>query len=146
MPPPVYRYDAADLKAGEIVTSRGDHIHRLTGQQRKAEEAIREVSPEWARIRSQSLYVWRDLETAERLWRLTQGQEHLYELTVDMNDFEHMGDLTYFNMIEETVGGTELAHGYALRQYFKQRIARPAVEMLFKKATVVRKLFDVSQK
>jgi hypothetical protein len=44
----------------------------------------------------------------------------------------------------EASEGTEVAHSYALRQYLKQRMARPAVEMLVKKATVVRKYFDVS--
>jgi hypothetical protein len=61
MPPPVYRYDEQDYAPGQVIQSRGDHIHGLTAQQRAAEEAIRKVSAEWERIRSKSLYVWKDL-------------------------------------------------------------------------------------
>jgi hypothetical protein len=78
--PSVYRYDDANYAPGQIVVPRGDHIHGLTGKQRAAEEAIRNVSSEWERIRSQSLYVWRDKDVAEALWRKTVKPYHLYEL------------------------------------------------------------------
>jgi hypothetical protein len=146
MPPPVYRYDEQEYAPGKVIQSRGDHIHGLTAQQRAAEEAIRNVSGEWERIRSKSLYVWKDLTVAEKLWRNTKGQEHLYELSIKPDDIELVGDLTYFNMIEETVGRNVTADEYAIRQYLNQRSAKSYVEILVKKATVTRKLFDCSQK
>lgn len=144
--PSVYRYDDANYAPGQIIVSRGDHIHGLTGKQRAAEEAIRNVSPEWDRIRSQSLYVWRDKDVAETLWRKTVKPYHLYELALDVADIEHVGDVFYFTMLENAVNTGLTAADYALRAYTQRPPARPYVEILVKKATVVQKVFDVSQK
>jgi hypothetical protein len=146
MPSPVYRYDAEEFSRGQVIKSRGDHIHGLTAQERAAEEAIRKVSPEWERIRSKSLYVWKDLAVAEKLWRKTKGQQHLYELSIASDEIELVGDIAYFTMVAETVGRNIAADEYAIRQYLNQRLALSYVEILVKTATVIRKLFDCSEK
>jgi hypothetical protein len=144
--PHVYRYDCDDLSPGQTVVSRGDHIQELTVKNSLAEKAIRDVSSEWARIRSQSLYVWQDREFAESQWRKTKKPYHFYEMSIDVADIEHIGDLTYFSMLEDYIESGRTVHDYALQAYLNQFQARPRIEILVKKARVVQKLFDASEK
>lgn len=145
MSPPVYRYDAATFTDGEVITSRGDHLAELTGPQRTVEMALRNFSPEMAEVRSKSLYVWLDREGAERLWRHSKKNEHLYELDVDRADIRHVGDVGLFTLALQ-VGPQETAMEALVRLYWNQIVTRPAQEILVAKATVRRKLFDVSEK
>jgi hypothetical protein len=146
MPLNVYRYDCDDLSPGQRVVSRGDHIQALTAKNLVAEQAIRAVSPEWDRIRSQSLYVWRDKDFAEAQWRKTKKPYHLYELSIDVADIEHIGDLSYFSMLEDSINTGRTVADYALQAYLKQYQGRPRIEILVKKATVFQKVFDASEK
>jgi hypothetical protein len=65
---------------------------------------------------------------------------------LDVADIEHIGDVFYFTMLEDTVNTGLTAADYALRAYTQRFLARTYVEILVKRVTVVQKLFDVSQK
>ena len=145
MSPPVYRYDPADFTDGQVITSRGDHITGLTGKERVVELALRNSSPRMAEIRSTSLYVWRGKETAEFLWRNTRKGEHLYELDIDVDDIQHIGDVAIYSLATG-IGPQELAIDALVRQYWNRTICKSAVEILVSKAIVRQKLFDNSQK
>lgn len=145
MSPPVYRYDAADFRDGEVITSRGDHMPGLTGKEFVVETALRNFSPQMADIRSKSLYVWRDRPVAEFLWRNTVKGEHLYELDIGVDDIRHIGDVAIYSLATG-VSSQEGAMDALVRQYWNRTICRSAVEILVTKASVRRKLFDVSEK
>lgn len=142
--PPVYRYDPEEHEEGKVLTSRGDHIVRLRGSQLAVEQALRNTS-ERTNIRATSLYVWRHIETAEKLWKLTTDGQHLYELEIDPNDIRQVGDVALYTLAMQC-GPQEPAIDALVRLYWNQIPVESRVEILVSKAIVRKKLFDNSKK
>jgi hypothetical protein len=67
-------------------------------------------------------------------------------VTVDIEDFVHMGDLNHYSTATDTATSSISAFDFAIKQYWAGMSSRPRIEILAKKATVVRKLFDASEK
>jgi hypothetical protein len=143
--PPVYRYDVEDFADGQVITSRGDHYSRLTPAQKKVELLIRDRLADGTRIRSQSLYVWKDLDVAVRAWRRTVRNEHLYELAIDVEDIEHVGDVSLYSSAVDAREG-ELAVDAFVREYCDRKTDIPRIEILVRKATVTKRLYHDSEK
>jgi hypothetical protein len=143
--PSVYRYDAEEFEDGRLVTSRGDHIKTLFGREVHVENALRSVSAEQADIRATSLYVWRDREVAERLWRLTRNGEHLYELEVQNEDVRFVGDVSLYTLAKD-VRDDELAINALVREYWRSTILKPTVEILVSRAKIIRRVFNNHEK
>lgn len=146
MPLKVYRYSTTDHPNGKVLTQRGDHYSRLTGTQKLVEDRIRALSPDWKRKRAESLYTWHDKEFATCLWKNDKKLTHLFELEVEGGDIEHWGDLSWYSMMEDFLRGPQKGEDYALRNYVTELQSRPRIEILVKKAIVVAKLYDVSEK
>lgn len=137
--PTVYRYDDREFADGDPITSRGDHLPRLSKAEAIVENALRNT-PERKHIRSTSLYTWRDLDWAQKAWNLVRKTHNLYELEIDMLDVVSTGDATHWNLI---IGAPEdrSAIDHLVAHYWDQTIVRVRWEILVKKGIVRKKLF-----
>ncbi|MHC2248238.1 hypothetical protein [Bradyrhizobium elkanii] len=71
---------------------------------------------------------------------------HAYCLSlIHVDDIRHIGDVAIYSLATG-VGPQENAMDALVRQYWNRTICKSAVEILVTKATVRRKLFDVSEK
>jgi hypothetical protein len=141
----VYRYDAEDYALDQVISSRGDHYETLTEKQKPAETLVRQFLPNGERVRSKSLYVWKDKDAAKRIWRHTDRGQHLYELEVDEADIEFVGDLDYYSAVVDALAIGMPADDY-VKAYCSEIIASERVEMLVKKAVVKARLFHNDEK
>ncbi|QND70827.1 hypothetical protein [Tardiphaga robiniae] len=144
----VWRYDSEDFSDDQIITSRGDHIVNLKDGQLEFEKRIRAVSVEWERIRRESLYVWRDEAIAKKLWKKDPLPTHLYMLEIQLDDHERSCDVSFYSIGADSVL-TEppvRALDFALKQFITEAYQEPRVEFLVKKAKVIKKVHDSSEK
>ena len=110
-----------------------------------AERFIRDQGEAFERIRRESLYVWRDESWARRTWELglSERPKFLYKLCVQIDDVQHLGDVSFISEIRDTLdeGGnadalrTRYWEGSASKGQLKER-----VEILVRKATVLERI------
>jgi hypothetical protein len=139
----VYRYDNEDYVDGHLICSRGDSFNMLTDVEKVVELRIRELLPDGANIRGNSLYTWEDETVAQRLWGYSRKQ-YLYELEVDEANIRHVGDLDLYSDAKDAVKN-KVSPDAPITAYCNGEVAPPERggprrEILVSEARVIRKL------
>jgi hypothetical protein len=137
----VYRTDSDEFADGRIITPRGDHTDTMNPKLRPAEDLIRSGRPGGNEIRSNCIYVWESRESGENSWRY-EKDKHLYEVEIDEADILHTGDAYLVATIAE-IPDPRTA-GEVVRLYWNGDKRSKRIELLVKKAKVLRKLRDKS--
>ncbi len=139
----VFHYSDREYVDGQTISSSGDHISRLTPEQRKIELLIRDRLPNGHALRSGSLYVWLSEELAKRLW--TRGsKKYLYELEIDEKDILLRGDLNCFSAAVDTIKLSQdpqpAVRAYCDGKNMGHPYTEERVEALVRQARVIRKI------
>ena len=133
-----FRFFDETFQPGYVVQPHGDHLHKLSRDQQRAELAIRRGHPNGAR-RANAVFVFEARSVAEALLGKASGK-YLYEVEVGPEDVIHRGDLEIYDEVVEA-----LKHGHdadPLIAAFWASVERPSprMELTVAKVKVRRKL------
>lgn len=131
-----YRIDHRKFEVGDVVGFLSDHINTLDGDQLKAENLLREFSPEALRqARSKSVYLFEHAEWAKKYY-VYRPQPYLYEVTYSTADFVHAADMELFNDIAAKADDRANAQSISKRYWDGEKRGSDRVEHLVKEAVV----------
>jgi hypothetical protein len=106
----------------------------------EAEKLIREARSGGAEIRSNCIYAWECAEMAESNWRIEKAK-HLYELEICEADILHRGNAVH---VFDLRSAEESLKAALAKRYWEEPGQEKYVELLVRKARVLRKLKDKS--
>ena len=136
----LYRIDRREFSVGKEILPPGDHIDFVETPLQAAEALLRRVAGDRAKLRSEYLFVFKDLNYTGKYF-LGKGGRSIYEVEVDESDILHEADMMLVNEIADVISDTPAAESLAERWLNQETRDSERVEVVVAKAVVKRKLF-----
>lgn len=136
-----YRTSSRDMKDGDAFLPEGDHLDTTNSKLHTAEKLLRAGGADRESIKRDSVYIWETEQSGITNWEY-EKTKHLYEVEYCKADVRHRGDATYLASIAAVAERAPKAAAALVEEYWSGKIQNRMVELMVRKAKVIRKLRD----